>query len=266
MAYTLRTTDAAGQMGRAADQNESVNNDIFFNAQHLAPVNAWNPDKPPVSPGAIDDEFADAAIAGAWTEYDPDAKTTWAEGDGGLKASTLTLATMTVHGIYQTLPDGDFTIWTKVAFLSYVSAGNDWEVGIHLWENPAGDNKQLTWTARMDTTAAFPMQCQCVEWTNRSTAGLVKLGATTVGYTNQLYLRLRRNVANYYIDFSMDGLGWRTANAGAAITLVGPWVPTKVGLGVLNYNTAATQVAVIPFFRYIASDVGLSGIMAGARG
>jgi len=31
MAYTLRTEDHAGELGRAADQNESVNNDIYFN-------------------------------------------------------------------------------------------------------------------------------------------------------------------------------------------------------------------------------------------
>jgi len=33
MAYTVRTKDSALDLGRAADQNESVDNDIFFYAQ-----------------------------------------------------------------------------------------------------------------------------------------------------------------------------------------------------------------------------------------
>jgi len=41
MAYTLRTEDHAGELGRAADQNESVNNDIYFNT--FGQWEAWVP-------------------------------------------------------------------------------------------------------------------------------------------------------------------------------------------------------------------------------
>lgn len=265
MGYTVRTKDNPLDLGRADDQNDSVDNDIFFYSQHLSAVVPWDVDKPPDSPGSIDDEFADGSLAGAWTEYDPDNKTAWSEGNGGAKATILTTATLTLNGIYQDLPAGDFSVVIKAGILTLEAASGTF-IGINLWENPAGDNKQFQYAFFRDNTAGFVARIVAQDWTNCSTIGTVNIAGVSVGFSDAIYLRLRRNGTNYYCDFSFAGLGWRSANGGAAVTLAGGWTPTKIGIGVLNYNTGATQAAIAQFFRYVGSDVGLSGVLAGARG
>jgi hypothetical protein len=75
---------------------------------------------------------------------------------------------------------------------------------------------------------------------------------------------VRRTGTNYYFDYSFDGYGWNTANAGAALAL--GFVCGHMGLGVNNNATAVTQTAYFQFFRFIGSDVGLGGMSLGARG
>lgn len=260
MAYTLRTKDNAGDNGRAADQNESVDNDIFFNGQHLTGVTAWQPDKPPASAGAQDDEFDNAALSVSWTEYDPDAKTTWTEGNGGLTAAVATSAAHNINGLHRTLPDGDFTIYTKVGMASTLAS--QFNCGLCLWEDPTGDNELFTWQC---VTNVNPCAFRAVAytWVNHTTTAIAKHAETTLG-TGSLaaYLRIRRNAANYYCDVSLDGYGWQ--NMGGAFTFV--FTPTKFGICVENQNTGVNQYAHFQFFRYIASDVGLGGVMAGDRG
>lgn len=260
MAYTLRTKDNAGDLGRAADQNESVDNDIHFEADHADAVSPWMPDKPPASPGALDDEFSTpGAIPGAWSEYDPDGKTTWTVDYGGAKAVVATSAANNANGIYQDLPAGDFTVVVKVA--SSATETNYFSAGIGLWEDPTGDNEQACWVITRDATAGFPMRLECNTYTNHTTVAIAKIAAATFGYSEFVYLRLRRNAANYYCDFSLGGLGWRQASA--AITFV--FTPTKIGLWVNNINTGLTPVARFQFFRYVASDLTLQGVMQGGR-
>lgn len=275
MAYVVRTKDNALDVGRAADQNESVDNDIagwpYTAAGQIAVASSattlaaktpgWSADAPPASPSAYDDEFADASLSGNWTEYDPDAKTTWSEGVGGLKGTTATSAANNLNGLHKALPAGDFTIWAKFSLLTRELA--QCTVGICLWENPAGDNKLAAVRLQRTTTAGFVTQMDCYEWSNHTTDSVAKLSMTTIGYgASSLYLRMRRTGTNYYVDFSFDGVGWRTPNSGTAITW--SFTPTKMGFIVSNFS-GENQVALVGFWRYLASDVGLTGIMEGNR-
>lgn len=258
MGYTLRTKDDPLDLIRAADQNESVDNDILFNSQHLPAVCAWDPNKPPASPTANDDEFADGALGGMWSEYDPDNKTTWAEGNGGLTATILTHATTTLNGIHQDIPAGDFSIYAKVG-LSVTNVNNT-HINLCLWEDPTGDNEAFTWGIYRSTLTPYATYILGQTWTNRSTAAIAKVAGAVVGYSESIYLRIRRNAANYYADFSRDGIGWWPTGPHTFI-----FTPTKMGIGVINNNTLVTQYAHCQFFRYIASDVGVGGILAGNR-
>jgi len=222
---------------------------------------AWDPDAAPASPSALDDQFNTGALDGKWTEYDPDNKSTWTVGDGGAKATILTTATLTWNGIYQTLPAGDFSVWAKVA--SYGMDVVDYTlIGINLWENPAGDNKHFCWVYVRDNTANFVGRLAAQEWTNRSTIGTVKISVFNPGNFDSVYLRLRRTGTNYYCDFSKNGAGWRSGNLNdTAITL--SFTPTKIGIGVCNYNTTVSTVQMCQFYRYTDSNVTLAGISGG---
>lgn len=230
-------------------------------AGSLSGSGAWDPDKPPASAGILDDEFNDNALSAGWTEYDPDAKTTWTEGDGGLLVTVLTTATDDLNGLYKDVQVGDFTVWTKIGITAREL--NIFSPYICFWENPAGNNKQFVFAFQRDSTANYVARIGVYEFSNRTTVSSTKLATVTIGYTNSLYLRVRRNTTNYYFEFSMDGLSWRTPNANAAYTF--SFVPTKVGIGVTNNNTGQTANAIFQFFRSIGSDVGFAGIMAGNR-
>lgn len=235
--------------------------ELFAAQQGGGGSGGWDPDKPPASPGALDDEFSDNSLNVAWSEYDPEGKTTWTEGDGGAKATIVTTATDNHNGIYKTLPAGAFTAIIKVATLSLEA--HRIVAGIALWENPAGNNKMAMIDIDRDGTANFVTRLEMVEFTNHTTYSSHKIALTTIGYSEQVYLRLRRTGTNYYAEFSFNGLGWRSLNAGAAVTL--GFTPTAIGLDVNNLNSGVTISVIYPFFRYIASDVGIGGVLAGNR-
>ena len=103
--------------GQVSDMTDEINilkkkvRELFIAQQGGS--GAWDPNKPPASPGALDDEFSDNSLNVAWSEYDPEGKTTWTEGDGGAVADTATSAADNHNGLYKTLPAGDFTVVTK---------------------------------------------------------------------------------------------------------------------------------------------------------
>jgi hypothetical protein len=242
---------AAGQIGRTTS------------ATAMAAVTpGWSPDAPPTTAGSIDDEFATVgALPGAWTEYDPDNKSTWSVVAGGLQGITATSAADNSNGIWQTIPAGDFTIWTRIAIMNLGT--NFFKGGIRLWADPTGDNKQIEFDIVRDGTA----QCRILmqEFTNRTTSSTVKIALATLfgGVPDAVYLRLRRTGTNYYADASVSGWGWQSLNGGSAITW--SFTPAKIGIGVSNQNTGANMYLMSQFFRYVASDVGLNGVVSGGR-
>jgi hypothetical protein len=254
--YTVPKTMAA-EPTIYSDWNTYLRDNILYFKAQLGAF-GWQPDKPPTTAGSIDDEFNDASLSGNWTEYDPEGKTTWTEGNGGAKAVTATTAADNVNGLYRSLPAGDFSVWTKVS-ISFTDT-NTWLIGIGLWENPAGNNKMFAYYHIRDISTLVA-RVGAYDYTNHTTVSTTKMAAITVGYSDFIYLRLRRNGTNYYIDHSFGGTGWRTPNAAAAITLT--YTPTAVGLVVDNVNTGVNATAYAQFFRYVASDMTLAGMMAG---
>lgn len=112
MAYTLRTKDNAGDNGRAADQNESVDNDIAFQAVVL-PLTSFAGPQPPAATGGIIRQFckqtglADNTATTVFTT-----NTTNEAGDNDSGVFGLRITGIACHGIG---PTGETAVWMFTA-------------------------------------------------------------------------------------------------------------------------------------------------------
>ena len=220
----------------------------------------WNPDTSPSSPSAYDDEFDGGSggmpTSGLWTKFDPASKLTVVE-DSTYKLLQLQAATHSgngITGIYQTIPAGDFTIWTRLALMG--TRTNYLTAGLALWENPSDTTKSITINS-LNMYSSFT-SWEVAKYTNYTTYNSNPVAYT--GHTlSHVYLRIRRNSTNYYHAMSLDGIGWQEYP-----TAVNPLAtPTKFGVYVDNVGTGITNYANFSFFRYTGSDLGVTGMLSG---
>lgn len=229
---------------------------LNFDASHTHSVlkNFWNPDAPPASPHANDDEFLDGSggVPGGWTETDHGSKLTVVE-DATYKHVALThtggAGTHNIAGIYKSVPAGDFTIWTKC---SMFAIGDNVDVGLALFEDATSTTGDIN---TFGIRRAAPNAIQRNTWAAYNATPTNNFGESLILTT--VYLRIRRNGTTYYFDFSNDGLGWKQGSFSGSFA-----VPTHMGLFVQN-NGSNTVKGTFEFYRFLASDVGINGVMAG---
>lgn len=217
----------------------------------------WMPDAPPASAGSIDDEFDADSLSGSWTEFDPNSLLT-ATVDSGRNLLKLVQSTRSgdnLCGLYQTLPAGDFTAWTRVTIQAPIK--NYTLGGLCLWEDPSDTSKKL-FTEHLVFNGSIT-RVEAIEWTDHNTGAVPEFGYDLPQITH-LYLRIRRNGSNYYLAYSLDGLSWREYDGTRNPT----FTPTKVGLFSNNVNLGQNTQVTFSFFRYVASDVGQQGFLDGA--
>lgn len=219
----------------------------------------WNVDAPPASPSASDSEFngGSNSVPTGFTEYDPGSILTVTESSTykNVQLSHTTIAgTLDVAGIYKAIPAGDFTIWTKYHF--YGQNVNYAFIGLCLWEDATDSSKKIAGyglSPRNNTLLNNGLYLQ----TNYNT-----FNSATENNFNFIqssgYLELRRNGSNYYLRYSNDGLSF----FGGSSALNPGFTPVHFGVGMGN-TTGVTLLGTFDFFRYVASDVGLNGILAG---
>ncbi len=222
----------------------------------------WSPDAPPASPSAYDSEFnaGSAGVPSGFTEYDPGSIISFDESSTYKKlVATITSATFAVAGgIYRAIPAGDFTIWTKVRVFGKL-ADYSW-AGLALWEDATDNSKGIENFCIVARGSAGPIGIDQFYMTSYNTYNTDRLGNNSQMFSAQeAYLRMRRNGTTYYIGWSENGEVWYEKNTA---TTVG-FTPTHFGLSFAN-STGVTNVATADFFRYVGSDVGLTGIMPGA--
>lgn len=229
-------------------------------------ISVWCPYAPPASGTSYDDEFSNSSFnSSLWTEYDPGNCLTILEDDRGLVFTQDMTNGYKVAGIYQPIPSGDFTITTKTDALTRQLDFTDTGIGLALWEDATDSSKKIyTWEldVRSDDHTA-----QLMQWTNYTTrAGLVTNYTGVI--TTSLYLRIRRSGANYSFDWSHDGIGWIMLDPPTVADRTLSFTPTSFGITLYN-SIGAYKIgsigAITSFFRYNASDVGISGTLYGRR-
>lgn len=225
--------------------------------------NIWMPDAPPTSAGAEDDEFADASggVPTGWTEVDHGTHLAVDEDEAGLELSNTNAGGSYENaGIYKAIPAGDFTIWTKVSLVGPFNS-NYAVGGLALWEDATDITKKVTPFYYYSYSSNLTLECQ--NYTNYNTFASSNASQNTNNklVTTGMYLRVRRSGTTYAFDWSTDGIGWLRVFSGSL-----SFTPTHFG-PVAGVNTASTDHhARFAFFRYVASDVGITGLVKGNRG
>lgn len=218
----------------------------------------WNADAPPASPTSQDDEFSNGSLDVKWTELDHDTILTVTE-ETTYPHAMLTAATRAgrnVCGLAQAIPAGDFTITCKAHF-----AGNgvNWAYyGLALWENLTATSDIYFFASQVG--GGLVRNLVLHNMTDRNTFSTAPINVTSVStHVPHSYFRIRRNGANYYYGVSPDGISWfyHSNNYNPAFT------PGYFGIAVDNQATGANIIGRFDHFRYVASDVGTSGLLAG---
>lgn len=224
----------------------------------------WSPDAPPASAGSADDEFADASggLPVGWAEFDPDSIQAVSENEYGLSLVQTSTAGIDITGVYKTIPAGDFTIWAKVSLLSIIPGSSTFAwIGLALWEDATGTTGDI-WTINYQV-GPTEQAMQVTRWSDYQTFSTRPVAINDDWQHTGLYLRIRRTASSstYAFDFSTDGIGWRRAHSTSSLG----FTPSHFGIAVNNENTGADIRGVASFFRYLASDVGTTGIVSGDR-
>lgn len=219
----------------------------------------WSPDAPPASPSGTDSEFSAGSngVPTGFTEYDPGTLLTVTESSTYNNVQLLaatTAVTLDVLGIYKAIPAGDFTIWTKANFIGVAANYNF--TGLCLWEDATDSTKKIAGYG-LSPRAAAVIDNGIYNFTNWNTfASATESNLQFVAPC--VYIRLRRTSTTYMLAFSKDGEAFIEYSAA-----VNPaFTPTHFGVGIGN-TTGANALATFDFFRYVASDVGRVGILAG---
>ena len=161
--------------------------------------------------------------------------------------------TGTMYALLQSIPAGDFSIWTKVNIEAI--ATNYVQAGLVLSDtNTAGTghqvNNNLSYSA-----ASYGWQSQVDYITNFNTYNS-DYAAITAGRANTIYLRIRRVGTTYYRACSSDGVNWFEEQ----ITLT--FTPLYMGIHSMPTYAVAPGYPIstsFEFFRYQASATAQLG-------
>jgi hypothetical protein len=239
-------------------QTEIRQVDIFADAKITSPGGAasslgdWDPDAPPVSPSAMDDEFDDDAVGVMWTEFDSGAIQTISEAGETLVLSRASNATAILTGIRQALPAGNFTFAIKVQVdLDTLDGFNELALaGLVLWEDATGDDsKAALWGMGCKGSGAAPLSgFALAHWTGHDDLIAVPSFVSSITAGQGIYLRARYNAGSdtFKFDYSVDGETW---SGGGVADTPPDFTPSHIGIGLVN-RSADAFAATFDFFRY----------------
>lgn len=220
-------------------------------------LNLWNPNLPPFSASALDDEFDDAALDGKWTEYDPGSVLTVTEAAHGLQLEYAAGSGYKLAGLYQSCPSGDWMVACRVALLgeaaNYLAAGL--MLGQDLAASPTTSDIVDVGIWRGSGNTYGPI---VDTWSDYQTVATQHIAIASDLARTSLYLRIRRSGTTLSFDASDDGLGWTQRHS-----MTQPFTPAHVGVYIVA-NNSKTSRAVFSFFRK-TTDPSLLSVLAGAR-
>lgn len=209
-------------------------------------VTGYFADMPPSSPHANDDEFSDASVGGAWTEWDVGSKVTVTEGTYGLKLAHVSSSGANNYGgIYRAIPAGDFTVITKMSHSLTTSgavAGVFVAADLGAAPSTADFHVLVHGLSSLETNMGVHLYNDYTSF--NSTINTGAYGPT------HAYLRIRRVSTLFSMDYSTDGVGWYRAG-----TFTPGYTAAHIGLTINNSTTVASS-ATFRFWRQ-SSDTNL---------
>lgn len=228
----------------------------------------WDPDYPPASANAADDEFDGTSLDGKWGRWVPGSPVqseTVGNGDLTIDRAAHT-GGVALSGIYQAAPALDFTMYAKLCPQFYWSgtSGNQLQFGIFIADD-------------IDTNPATARVCQATMVLGGGGAAtgnsLAAIGPranynASISFTNtrgipdgSAYLRASVDSTNMRLDVSMDGCTWiRVTQKAHLISSV-----EYIGIAVSNRTTSSDIALRVPFFRVVNGFSNIADRVDGAE-
>lgn len=201
----------------------------------------WDAMMAPTNSNNMDDEFNDLTLDGKWTLFDQSTESTISELINGLHMKT---SGSNVCAIYQSIPSGDFTAWTKIYNLGNIGTvqGNGLFLGADLVDNPT-TSQWLLVSTRIDQYSTDTLNAQV--YTNYQTPDDLQIlidNTFSEILSGGTFIRFRYDaiLTETKVDLSVDGIEWKEMFTFSA------FAPKQVGLFTVNTSTAD---AIFPFFR-----------------
>jgi hypothetical protein len=214
-------------------------------------VPIYLPDAAPASAHADDDEFADASIGGAWTQFDPGSAFTFAEGDNGLEISRAS-SNAKWAAVYRAIPSGDWALMVHAVMNCDIpAASQEFDCGMLLMEgSPPGSTSDFYAWAMRTEVAAIGRDISLARWSDYQTFNANVFAATAAHSADKSdwFLRIRRISGTYFFDWSSDGIGWTES-----VNISSPaFTISQIGLGVWA-GSARSVKGYFRFYRRVAS-------------
>lgn len=200
-------------------------------------------DEVPASPNAMDDEFADGATNGNWTNQSAGTAPTWSvEVDGRWYSTFAAEAGPNWKGQHQSIPAGDFDIRCKVKSITGTRNTFHKPAGMYVAQGTTGQPLQFVSYQQGDS------RFELGRWSDWTTFD-VTLGQIDWSPVNAIYYRITRATATYTWYVSDDGNTWVALNAGATLS----FTPTVIGIGGTAENATRGPVgAAYEWFRRVS--------------
>lgn len=137
--------------------------------------------------------------------------------------------------------------------------------GLALWEDASSSGVKYIdiWGITYNSTNVSMTVTQYHQGYNTASPGVYFTFVIAVDTAPTfIYLRIRKSGSVYGFDYSDDGVGWVEAmlssvNEGTGLV--------HYGICINNSGTGSAASATFPFFRYINSNVGITGLAKGRR-
>ena len=201
----------------------------------------WSPRAYPASAHAKDDEFPTGSLNGKWATFDPgSAITSLAVTAQGLKIIPTKTNFYYTAGIYQNVPAGDFTVWTRVHTIG--KQAGDLKVGILFGEDLVGNPTTCQLITCSYSLGAWGYGNQVEAHWNYSSLGGSYINEVDTKFYNS-WIRARVHGTSVFVDYSHDGISWMER-----INFTADFTPAQVGLGFRNSNDW-DQILLWDFFR-----------------
>lgn len=173
----------------------------------------FDPDAPPVSPNAMDDEFNDSAsmsgpvngLDAKWSWLNQGAAAVTFPQVGLLRLAIAAQASTNARIIVQTLPAAP---WSFAAKISLESAAVDFaDCGLVLYDSVNGDFYTFNILVRT-VVSSFRFAVNSARYTNFTTNAGADPVAFELGTNNQVYLRVDMTGTTISFWISNDGIAW----------------------------------------------------------
>ena len=202
----------------------------------------FDPDMPPTSPSAYDDEFDGTTLDAKWTTVNwasatvKDVNTT-VPGSLYMKAASIGA---TLVSVLQAIPTGDFSIVTNVEAVHEGSPNSGAGLIISSTNTAGSGSQAVVMSFGYGTNEAY---LGAYNWYGFNSVG----SQLSLSYNQKLkYLRIRRSGTNYYFGWSQDGKNW------ADVPVTPGFTPSYFGLAIYQASGSASNFS-FDFFRYSSS-------------